>query len=393
MIGRLSRPVAIVLGSILLGGCLPPAPAPVPPVANKLGIHLLLDDGAFVWPEEQWPEHIAAAGRLTGPGGWVVELIRMDDLDPARWQRFLDACRKEQLRPILRLATNVDKTTGFWRAPPPDPDGRYHGIARRFAEFIGALHWAGDLVVTVGNEPNRGDEWGGLPDPRAYARYLIDVARALKADARHIITLNAGLDQYAPNSGGQPIGGVVYVDAPSFLAEMLAAEPGFVDVLDGWASHPYPIGFSSPPDVQQFLVDGPGAEPGRWNPPPGIANRGINGYRWELYQIMTARPDRPALPVYITETGWRHAETQQPSLDQAGATLPSSTIGAYAQQALRGSKDGGKYALNDDKAVVAVAFFALAGRPDRWGHTNWLLTDPGDRIIGSYPQYEIVRGG
>jgi hypothetical protein len=97
--------------------------------------------------------------------------------------------------------------------------------------------------------------------------------------------------------------------------------------------------------------------------------------------------------VYITETGWRHVETQEPSTDQAGANLSSQKIGAYAQQALQGTNGDDNYALNADPAVVAVAFFALAGRPDRWGHTNWLLTDPDGHVTGSYPQYDIARGG
>src|SRR5688500_16660803 len=56
--------------------------------ANKLGVHLLLDDGRNQWPVEVWREHLGYARYAVGDWGYVTELIRGDDLDTARWQIF-----------------------------------------------------------------------------------------------------------------------------------------------------------------------------------------------------------------------------------------------------------------------------------------------------------------
>jgi hypothetical protein len=45
---------------------------------------------------------------------------------------------------------------------------------------------------------------------------------------------------------------------------------------------------------------------------------------------------------------------------------------------------------NQDARVRAVALFALAGRPDIWGHTNLLLVDRDGRIQGAYPFAEAL---
>ncbi len=52
-----------------------PTPTPMPAaVANKRGVHLLLDDGGARWPVEVWREHVEWAARLVGRGGYVVQL-------------------------------------------------------------------------------------------------------------------------------------------------------------------------------------------------------------------------------------------------------------------------------------------------------------------------------
>ena len=59
-----------------------------------------------------WEEHLTYARWLVGPGAWVVELIRGDDLDPDKWQRFFDMADRLDLRPIVRLATWQDQAAG-----------------------------------------------------------------------------------------------------------------------------------------------------------------------------------------------------------------------------------------------------------------------------------------
>lgn len=127
--------LAVWLGLlVLLGGCRSspttpastPAPSPdlpAPPAATltptgtpappaKFGLHLLLDDGRHAWPPALWRDHLAAARALVGDWGYVTELVRLDDLDPQRWQAFMDLCTELHLTPLLRLATTYDTQAG-----------------------------------------------------------------------------------------------------------------------------------------------------------------------------------------------------------------------------------------------------------------------------------------
>ena len=142
-----------------------PTPSAVP---NKRGVHLLLDDGGTRWPADVWAEHVLWAARLVGRGGYVVQLIRSTDLAPELWQPYFDLLAREGLVPIVRLATEKDPLGNWWKAPEPDADGRggYRDAAERIRQFLAGITWRTDrLIVTVGNEPNRPDEWGGGGDP------------------------------------------------------------------------------------------------------------------------------------------------------------------------------------------------------------------------------------
>ena len=117
----------LLLFGLFLPGCdeTPSERRPITRQANKKGVHLLLDDGRFAWPEAVWPEHLHYARQAVGEWGYVTELVRLDDLDPTKWQRFMDICAELHLTPILRLATTYDQTAGWWTAPPPNGNGRY----------------------------------------------------------------------------------------------------------------------------------------------------------------------------------------------------------------------------------------------------------------------------
>lgn len=375
----------------------PTATAPIATAEpNILGLHLLLDDGRNVWPEVIWADHVAAARAITGPGGFVVQLVRSDDLDAERWQRWLDLCARYKLQPILRLATTFDREAGYWRAPPVDPDGGYASISGDYARFVAELRWPTDShPVLIGNEPNHGDEWGGRADPAAYARFLADVADAVHVSDPAALVLNAPLDPYSPHTNDLPfVNGFTYIDSESFLDGMHAAVPDVFERLDGWASHPYPTGpLANGPWDQVFQIDringATNAE--AMSPQPGLFNRGINGYAWELDKLATYGVTD--LDVWITETGWRHAETVDPAAGDNGRAWPTTDIIAeWIDLALNGNN--GRYPQwpntgwtpwRRDPRVRAVVFFALDGAPREWGHTNWLELDNAGTILGVYP--------
>jgi hypothetical protein len=165
------------------------------------------------------------------------------------------------------------------------------------------------------------------------------------------------------------------------------------DRLDAWASHSYAMGpFAEGPWVQAYQVDliGDAANPDHVEPPPGIYNRGVNGYAWELFKLSTYGVE--PLPVFITETGWRHA-----SVGSEGAYPAPETVAEYVDLALRGN--GGRYPEYpeegwtpwlDDPRVAAVTFFALDGFPAEWGHTNWLKLDAAGNVMGSYAPFDLL---
>ncbi len=391
---------------LMLGGCVAPAdkapisPRPIFEAPHKLGIHLLLDDGRNHWPESLWPEHLRYARQAVGEWGFVTQVIRADDLDAAKWQTFMDLCAAYHLTPMLRLATVFPKEDGFWRAPERGPGELYRDIASQYAAFIAGLEWPTDQhFVIVGNEPNHGNEWGGVPDPAAYARFLMDVADTIHAADPQARVLNAGFDPYSPHSGGLPVAdGFVYLDEETFLDQMAAAEPDVFRHIDAWASHAYPMGpFSEPPWVQTYSIDliNGAANPAHVEPPGGIYNRGINGYEWELWKLSTYGVE--GLPVFITETGWRHAEAVDAASPDNGRPLPdAATVALYFDLALHGN--GGRYPeypsegwtpWRDDPRVVAITPFALDGHPAEWSHTNWLMVDPSGAILGVYEPLDI----
>ncbi|HYU19087.1 MAG TPA: hypothetical protein VEQ11_10350 [Chloroflexota bacterium] len=378
----------------------PPRPTPTPLEAvavNKRGVHLLLDDGGNRWPEEVWDQHLAWAAKLAGHGGYVVQLIRSNDLRPEVWQPYFDSVAREGLVPIVRLATYKDLPHQWWVAPEPDPGEKsYRSEADRFRRFFDAIVWRAErVVVTIGNEPNRPDEWGGAADPAAYARYLRDVAQAMRrVSSVRPVVLNAALDGFAPSRDGP--GGASF-DAERFLQGMLAEVPDCLELVDGWAAHAYPLGpFGEPPGRQEFRIDDvrPEATP-RSAPAPGLPNRGVNSYAWELWKLGQLGLGRE-LPVYITETGWRHVQSQvAASLDVSGATVEDERFADYVSLAFDGPGIGWT-PWNVDPRVKAVALFALAGKPDEWGHTNLALVDSGGRIVGAYQSAErlaVVRPG
>jgi hypothetical protein len=124
---------------------------------GKIGVHLLLDDGRNHWPIEIWDEHMAYAGEIASPNGIAVQVIRADDLDPERWQVFMDLAAENDLMPVLRLATTFDLDKGWWNAPQADADGGYTSWGENYATFLNALNWPTEQKhVILLNEPNTG---------------------------------------------------------------------------------------------------------------------------------------------------------------------------------------------------------------------------------------------
>jgi hypothetical protein len=172
--------------------------------------------------------------------------------------------------------------------------------------------------------------------------------------------------------------------------------------LDAWASHSYPMGpLTAGPWQQSYQVDliNDAVNPNHVEPPAGVYNRGVNGYAWELFKLSTLGVT--PLPVMITETGWRHAESMDPAATDNGRPLPPALrVAWYLDLALNGNggrypgfpEEGWKPWLSDDR-VVAVTPFALNGFPGEWGHTNWLALDARGNVLYAYPPFDLLATG
>lgn len=349
---------------------------------NKRGVHMLLADTYHDWDDAIWYDHLDYASQTVGEWGYVVQLIRLDDLDLTRWQAFMDHCADLKLTPVIRLATTPNPAIGGWDAPPQDADGRYDTIAQIYATFLNQLVWPTDQhFIVVHNEPNHGNEWGGMPNPAEYAHFLQAVSQAIKETDGQAVVLNAGFDTYAPHTNGQEImGGPPLMDVETFMDEMVAEIPDIFTYIDGWTSHSYPAQFTSPPHVQSYtrdLLNG-ATNPYHDPPPDGLYNRGINSYEWELWKL--EKYGIRNLPVYILETGWRTGE---------GWADPEDAAEYLTQAMLVDSVDPPRFTAWDaDPRVVAAVTFAFDGDPNRWFHTNWLDLDAEGAVLNTSPQFE-----
>ncbi len=398
MISRIALALLVLSVAIVppnrIDSHVPAVVAPLPP--NRLGLHLLLSEGRTPWLWPHWRDHVSIAADAIGEGGYVLQLLSDGNRDRIRWQMFLSSAGRNRLRPIIRIATRYDHKQGFWRIPRADRNRMsYLRVAAEYRDFLESLRWPpGERVVIVGNEPNRGDEWGGRPNPRAYVRYLRDVSTVLRPLGYTV--LNAPLDAYCPNTNGEKIDGVRYVDSESYMDGMYAESPEFPRLIDGWASHPYPQGpFTAPPGDQTFKIDLlNGAENlNHVEPPLGIINRGINGYEFELLKLRAYGATN--LPVWATETGWRHLESDEHSRDSQGVAISDQAATERLLLALTGPGNGqsaiGYTPWLSDPRVRAIVFFGFNGDPTYWGHSNWLRLDTTGKVWGAYAPFFALR--
>jgi hypothetical protein len=314
---------------------------------NKVGIHLINPTNSEV--EE-------AAGLVNTSGGswgYVTVTIRRDDKDFDKWQNFFNELRRKHLIPLLRVTTIPEGN--FWKAVE-------EGEADSWANFLDSLNWpTKNRYIIVYNEPNHGQEWGNSVDAKGYAKVLDQFITKLKAKNSDFFVLNAGLDASAP----QKI--PAYQDEVSYLTEMNQEVPGIFNKLDGWVSHSYPN-----PD---------------YSGSPRSTGRGsIRNYLWEL-SILKGLGLTKDLPIFITETGWKHSE----GLRTEGGYPTSEVVGQYLKQAF-------DEAWNDPR-IAAVTPFLLDYQESPFDHfsfkrpsgqKNSVLGESSDASSKFYPQYQSL---
>jgi hypothetical protein len=222
-----------------------------------------------------------------GDWGYITFLIESGQRDKNRWQNFFNELRRSHLIPIVRIATKPDG--GTWVRP-------YEKEEEAWASFLDELNWpTKNRYIVIYNEPNHATEWGGSVDPASYAQVLDKTIDALKKQNPDFFVINGGLDASAPNKIP------AYLDSFNFMEQMNQAVPDIFNKLDGWSSHSYPNpNFSGQPTASGKMT--------------------VRGYLEELKKLKSLGVEKE-LPVFITETGWKHAEgktqnSSYPSVDK-----------------------------------------------------------------------------
>lgn len=314
-----------------------PAHAVVDPLSttnNRFGIHII-----SATPNEL----IEAADLVNSKGDWgyVTFLIESKDRDVNRWQEVFNQLRRHHLIPIVRIATKPT-SDGFWERP-------YEHEEVAWANFLDSLNWpTKNRYITIYNEPNHALEWGNSVDPKSYAKVLDKTITALKLKNQDFFVLNGGFDASTPQ---QPPN---YYDEARFIKEMDQEVPGIFNKLDGWVSHSYP-------------------NPGFVGSPDDFGRGTVRTYLWELQLLKTLGVTKE-LPVFITETGWRHSDGLQKN-----NYLPSPEVvaGYY------------KYAFEstwNDSRIVAVTPFLLNYQQAPFDHFSFKKVE--SQVLGAqFPSY------
>jgi hypothetical protein len=326
-----------------------PAFAVVDPLSspnNKFGIHII----------SPTPDEINPATTLVnssgGDWGYITVLIESKDRSREKWQAVFDDFRRRHLIPIVRLATQPEG--GYWKKP-------YEGEEEAWAGFLDNLNWpTKNRYIIVYNEPNHGQEWGGAVDPKNYAQVLDKTITALKKKSEDFFILNAGLDVSTPQEPPN------YMDALTYLKQMNEEVPGIFNKLDGWSSHSYP-------------------NPGFVGSPSSTGRGTVRTWFWELQTLRDLGLTKN-LPVFITETGWKHSDGVVKN-----SSFPSpETVAGYYQNAFTNAWNSSR--------IVAITPFLLSYQEapfDQFSFKKITGQKQHQRILGAkfpeyHPQYDSV---
>jgi len=328
---------------------LSPAYAVVDPLSvpnNKFGIHIIQ-----ATPDESSPA--AELVNTNGDWGYITVLIESKDRNHDKWQEFFNDCRRRHLIPLVRIATHPEGD--YWKRP-------YEGEEEAWADFLDNLNWpTKNRYVIVYNEPNHAKEWGNKVDAPSYAKTLDQVIAALKSKNQDFFVLNGGFDASAPSNPPE------IEDELFFMKQMEETVPGIFEKLDGWVSHSYPN--------PEFIGL------------PGSIGRGtVRTWYWELQQLRNLGVSKN-LPVFITETGWKHAE----GLNYDSRLPSSDTVADYYKQAFLNAWNSGR--------IVAVTPFLLSYQEIPFDHFSFKKITgekQNTQILGIefpeyYPAYQIIR--
>lgn len=298
---------------------------------NKFGLYIYADV----------IDYISIAQNLVnsngGEWGYVLVPYNVRDYDQEKWQAFFDRLKESKLIPILQLYDIETVKAGKIEEQIGDS-----------SKFLASLDWPIEKrFVSVYNEMNDRNFWKGDIDPEGYARILDRTIFRLKELDERFFVMNGAFNASART-------GPDHLDMRTYMQRMDKEVPGIFRKLDGWASHPYP-------------------QPNFRGSPKATGRDSIYAYDWEL-KFLNKEFGVTNLPVFITETGWAHAEGENYDSTYLNEQQVASNI-KYAYENVW---------LPDDR-VVAVTPFTIRFAPP-FDHFSWI-----DKNGKPYKQYTTIQ--
>jgi hypothetical protein len=293
--------------------------------------------GLYIYAEEERFFNLAEKLVNSNGGDWGYVLIpyNVRDRDSSRWKRVFDNLNSRHLIPIIQL-WDVDTA-------------KYKNDTNEAAAFLNGFLWpVKERYISVYNEPNDDKFWKGNADAKNYAKILDYTIDTFKLENPNFFILNGALNASAPNGNG-------YINPLSFLYQMEQEFPGIFDKLDGWASHSYP----------QPNFTGSPYDKGLWS---------ISAYADELAYLKNTLGLKKDLPVFITETGWPHAEGNPYNGSFFSAQITAQNYKAAFEEIW----------LKDSRIRAVTPFTVLYNPP--YDHFSWINIDG-----VPYEQYEAVK--
>ena len=232
--------------------------------SNIVGAHLIS-------PSD---EDLKEACRMVAPWGWVVLVAREDEYSVEKLQSLHNIARDEKCLIFHRLATHFDSQNNAWARPSQETTNKIVNLCKNIVPSSKYFY------LTLGNEVNRADEFGGAVDPKVYAQWAQKAKEALSQECSNVVITFSALDKAAPDSGTS------FMSASRFYREMIDTVPSIFDGIQAIATHDYPPNMNG-----SCLTSG---------------QRSIVGYQWEKNLLKSLGVEQAdSLKIFITESGWR----------------------------------------------------------------------------------------
>lgn len=293
--------------------------------------------GLYIYAEEK--EFFSIADRLVnsngGDWGYVLIPYNVRDYDYGKWGRVFNQLIGKHLIPVMQL-WNVDV-------------GNYKKETKNAAKFLNTFLWPIRYrYISVYNEQNDNNFWYGKANASQYAKILDYTIKTFKENNEDFYMMNGAFNISALNTTD-------HMDAFEFMKQMNEEVPGIFDKLDAWASHPYP-------------------QPNFAGNPLDMGRMSIRAYEDELEYLKSVLNVKKDLPVFITETGWAHAEGESYN----SSYLPDKTIAEYFKTAFN------EVWLKDDRVRAVMPFTVIYDNP--YDHFSWVNKD-----FVPYFHYDVIK--